>query len=1118
MVPMSRQATPPVSPVSGPRRAGLTLGLSALVLVFYFWTASSTDDPFILRGPKNDYYNLLTTGFLSGHLYLPVTPDPALSSPDPAVRAAAPSLLDASLYHGHYYLYFGLTPLLVVFLPWRLLTGAGIPENLATALFAAAGFLLAIALLARLRRRYFPAVGPVLWAAIVVAAGGCTLAPVALRRAIFYEVAITSAFAFAMLFFHAGLRALEAPERARRWLALAGGACVLAIGSRANLAFSVLLLPGLVWLVWRRLPPEQRDFRRLRGAGWAAGIPAAAGLAGLGLYNFLRFGNPFVFGHRFQVGSNPQGFPFALRFLGHNLRLYFLSLPDFSRYFPFISPGAEGARPAGYWGVEHVHAQFFAVAFAVLALVAVRVARRRRETAPALGGLLGVLGAWFLVNGLVVCLTGVRADRYLIDFEPALVLGAAIGALALGARPGWSGRLTRAATVAVLLFASFYNAMASLQLHEFFRLANPLTYRRVARLFDYPAWWWERLAGDASGPLRLQVVFPARPRQQFEPLVATGTPWFSDTIYVHYFEPGRVNFGFDHTQYRNDAGAPVAVVPGRPYALEVSMGSLYPPEESPYYDGLTLAQIHELRRTVRIRLDGRDVLALTGDCFDAAPTQVYLGDNPLWPSAESGRFSGTLRLAGRPAPDLAALRRQARTETGPIAFQVEFPANQTGYADPLVATGVTRRADILFVRYVDDRHVQFGLDHWSGPQLLSPLVPIDYGRPHELGVYLGSLYPPTAPVPPNLRRLLMIRVDGRMVWATRAVFHPAESLTVDVGRNVVGASTCRVGFKGNLLGVHRLQPPGPLAPATGPQGPQLLSICLPDAPPGQTEMLFRAVDAGGRPLLAQIRYMDRHSVELGLTAAAGTVWSPPLPADYSSLHHILVGLPFPTPSDAAPAGGLTDYLRQRWATGLRLYFDGRLAVADETVLPATDVAAWHWPDDILADSREAGDVIAGLLSRSDTTAPLAPAPSGWNERGGTVELELRLPQTRIGFSDPLVTTGRPGAGDALFLHYVDAGHIQFGLDHWGISATMSPTVAVDYRRPVALAIGWDSARGHLTVALDGREVWQLPVHFFPGGGPVSLAANSLGFSSCFPCFAGEVVAARFDATSAAPPR
>lgn len=546
------------------------------------------------------------------------------------------------------------------------------------------------------------------------------------------------------------------------------------------------------------------------------------------------------------------------------------------------------------------------------------------------------------------------------------------------------------------------------------------------------------------------------------------------------------------------------------------MGTLYPPDASPCYDGLTLAQVRDLRRTVRIKLDGDVVFAATADCYDASSGQVYLGTNPLWPSAESGRFSGTIRLTDRPPVDLAALRARARTETGPIAFQVEFPRDQPGYVDPLVATGVTRRADILFVRYLDDRHIRFGLDHWNGPQLLSPVVAVDYGRSHELGVYMGSLYPPAANVPAYLRSLLMIRLDGRMVWATRAVFHPAAPQTVDVGRNELGASTCRVSFKGNLFDVHRLKPPGPPVPATGRQAPQLLSICLPDAPESRREVLFKTIDETGQPLLAQIRYRDRQSIELGITAHGQTVWSPPLPADYTQFHDILVGLPVAAPANAGAAGGLTDYFRHQWQTGLHLYFDGRLAVAEASAQPVVAAAEWHWPDDILAGNSGAAEAIAGLLSRSDMATPFAAAPSDWNEKGGTLHLELRLPLTRIGFSDPLLAAGRTGIGDALFLRYVDDRHVQFGFDHWGFAALTSPVVAVDYGRVLPVDIDWDPAHGRLAVDADGREVWRTPARFFPSEGAASIGANLIGFSTCYPYFAGEIISARFDLAPTGP--
>jgi hypothetical protein len=72
------------------------------------------------------HYEYLAEGFVHGHTYLPLQPAPqllALKDPyDPAANAPY-RLWDATLYNGRYYLYFGPAPL-ILFLPWRILTGS----------------------------------------------------------------------------------------------------------------------------------------------------------------------------------------------------------------------------------------------------------------------------------------------------------------------------------------------------------------------------------------------------------------------------------------------------------------------------------------------------------------------------------------------------------------------------------------------------------------------------------------------------------------------------------------------------------------------------------------------------------------------------------------------------------------------------------------------------------------------------------------------------------------------------------------------------------------------------------------------------------------------------------
>src|ERR1035438_2785461 len=69
-------------------------------------------------------------------------------------------LHDASLYHGKYYLYFGPTPALVLFLPYKVLTGSHLPSSVAVALFCTGGFACSCALfflLAKLEKWDIPA-------------------------------------------------------------------------------------------------------------------------------------------------------------------------------------------------------------------------------------------------------------------------------------------------------------------------------------------------------------------------------------------------------------------------------------------------------------------------------------------------------------------------------------------------------------------------------------------------------------------------------------------------------------------------------------------------------------------------------------------------------------------------------------------------------------------------------------------------------------------------------------------------------------------------------------------------------------------------------------------------
>ena len=175
------------------------LYLLALVAGFYLWTATSSANPIRLGGDKTDYYNLQSDAFLHGQLSLLVRPAKellALPNPYDPVANEPYRLHDLSLYDGHYYLSWGPTPALMLFIPFRALALGDMPENLAVVLFSLGGLLFSVRLLRILLRRFLPDTPAWLEVVAVVALAFSNVAPFILRRPAVYEVAISAGYCF----------------------------------------------------------------------------------------------------------------------------------------------------------------------------------------------------------------------------------------------------------------------------------------------------------------------------------------------------------------------------------------------------------------------------------------------------------------------------------------------------------------------------------------------------------------------------------------------------------------------------------------------------------------------------------------------------------------------------------------------------------------------------------------------------------------------------------------------------------------------------------------------------------------------------------------------------------
>jgi tetratricopeptide (TPR) repeat protein len=420
------------------------------------------------RNAADDYYNLLVQGFRAGQLSLNKEVPPGLArladpydpSANAPYRFSPYWTLDLSYYKGRLFLYWGVTPALVLFWPFVALTGRYLFHSQAVMVFCGIGFLASAGLLRGLWRRYFSEVSIWVVVACVLALGLATGLPVILARAQVYEVPVSCGYMLTMLALAAVWRALHDTERRWRWLAAASAAYGLAVAARPTLLFGAVILLVPVAEGWQG---RRKIWALLLGA---IGPIVVIG-SGLMLYNARRFDNPFEFGWHYQLGPMRQLTleSFSPRFLWFNFRVYFLEPARWSSHFPFVQDIVAPALPAGYGPMQTPFGVLTNMPLVWLALAAPLAWRSRAGQGTA-------RLRWFVTA--VVLLAGTSAVtignffaaslRYEVEFLPALVLLAAIGILGLertlSDRPVWR-RVGRWGWGALGAFSVAFNLLAT---------------------------------------------------------------------------------------------------------------------------------------------------------------------------------------------------------------------------------------------------------------------------------------------------------------------------------------------------------------------------------------------------------------------------------------------------------------------------------------------------------------------------------------------------------------------------------------------------------------------------------------------------------------------------------
>lgn len=290
----------------------LVLTISICILPMNDFALWNGENP----GHRNQY-ELMAENLLNGRLHFAYgdeyTLDELENPYDPAERKEAGVFYhwDHAFYNGRYYMYFGVVPVLITFLPYRVITGEALTSYRATQLYTAVFILGIFALFHLLAGLFFKKMSHSVYLALSAAISVMCVWYASAEPAL-YCTAITAGLALEIWSIYFFVKAVwDAKQENKQILYAAVGALLgaLVFGCRPSIALAnIVVIPMLIVFL-----QKNKLNARLLGKLILAATPYFVVAIGLMCYNYARFNDPFEFGQAYQLTVSDQtGYSFEL--------------------------------------------------------------------------------------------------------------------------------------------------------------------------------------------------------------------------------------------------------------------------------------------------------------------------------------------------------------------------------------------------------------------------------------------------------------------------------------------------------------------------------------------------------------------------------------------------------------------------------------------------------------------------------------------------------------------------------------------------------------------------------------------------------------------------------------
>lgn len=260
---------------------------------------------------------------------------------------------DYALFNGKYYVYFGIVPCLLLFVPAKALFGYSMPVNMAVSIFMYIYIFVAYRFVYVLITKFYKKASFVMYLLSAKLLLFCGAVSHCMQRNDLYVIPIITALIFTLSGLTLWLNGVDENGAVKSRLKLFFGALCMALvaGCRPQFVIgSFFALP----IFWRAVFKKGTNKGAVLNMIIAA-LPYAVAAAGLMYYNYARFGSVTDFGSTYNLTTNDlthRGWDIDR--LGYGLFTYLVQPLSLSCDFPFLEPCLPMTRYMGYTMMENM--------------------------------------------------------------------------------------------------------------------------------------------------------------------------------------------------------------------------------------------------------------------------------------------------------------------------------------------------------------------------------------------------------------------------------------------------------------------------------------------------------------------------------------------------------------------------------------------------------------------------------------------------------------------------------------------------------------------------------------------------------------------------------------------